>query len=253
MNVGTQASKLPIEQPPHPLDRSSLDLKNPERSSSLEPPRALMRHWSSHRGYPRATATSHSRTRSFRLQNSKKEPPLESFPADLSFGGGRVAIEKTTRLHALISSPESMAHAPIAVAAFEAQIRAFQAPIQESGTTNQPQDLRSISRRQNRPHQSLHVSPRAGEAPASISMCQHVAACARHTRPHARATCRLVVPLRQPLSRSQCATSTRHDSMPRQKKKKKKKEKILGRWNGLLYYPNSSSRPLWHRLEAKFS
>ena len=55
VSLGTRASKHPIEQPPQPLDRSSLDLQNPERSSSLEAPRALTRHWSSRLSCPRAT------------------------------------------------------------------------------------------------------------------------------------------------------------------------------------------------------
>ena len=55
VSLGTRASKLPIKQPPQPLDRSSLNLQNPERSSSLEPRRTLTRHWSSQMGCPRAT------------------------------------------------------------------------------------------------------------------------------------------------------------------------------------------------------
>ena len=55
VSLKTQASKHPIEQPPRPLDRSSLDLQNLERSSSLEAPRALTRHWSSRLNCPRAT------------------------------------------------------------------------------------------------------------------------------------------------------------------------------------------------------
>ena len=55
VSLGTRVSKHPIEQPPQPLDRSSLDLQNLERSSSLEAPRALTRHWSSRLSCPRAT------------------------------------------------------------------------------------------------------------------------------------------------------------------------------------------------------
>jgi hypothetical protein len=62
MSLGTRAFKHPIEQPPQPLDRSSLDLQNPERSSSLEAPRALTRHWSSRLSCPRATTRGRAAT-----------------------------------------------------------------------------------------------------------------------------------------------------------------------------------------------
>ena len=66
-----------------------------------------------------------SRTWTSRLWNGKKAPPLESFLADLLFGGGRVAIGESMHLHVPISPLESMVHAPITVASFEAQIRGF--------------------------------------------------------------------------------------------------------------------------------
>ena len=62
VSLKTRASKLPIEQPSQPLDRSSLDLQNPERSSSLEAPRALTRHWSSRHSCPRATTRGRATT-----------------------------------------------------------------------------------------------------------------------------------------------------------------------------------------------
>jgi hypothetical protein len=62
VSLRTRASKHPIEQPPQPLDRSSLNLQNPERSSSLEAPRAFTRHWSSRRSCPRATTRGQATT-----------------------------------------------------------------------------------------------------------------------------------------------------------------------------------------------
>ena len=62
VSLETQASKHPIEQPPQPLDRLSLDLQNPERSSSLEAPRALTCHWSSRLSCPRATTRGRATT-----------------------------------------------------------------------------------------------------------------------------------------------------------------------------------------------
>jgi hypothetical protein len=62
VSLETRASKHPIEQPPQPLDRLSLDLQNPERSSSLEAPRALTRHWSSRLSCPRATTRGRATT-----------------------------------------------------------------------------------------------------------------------------------------------------------------------------------------------
>uniref|UniRef100_A0A2N9GYG3 Uncharacterized protein n=1 Tax=Fagus sylvatica TaxID=28930 RepID=A0A2N9GYG3_FAGSY len=144
-----------------------------------------------------------------------------------------------------------MAHAPTAAASFETQIGGFpssdsrnrhhfltprrtiyrlplESPLSEA--TRAPTHRRGFSH-------FLHT-------PAHSSMCKaHMATLLAH----ASATCRLAVPSRQPLLPSQRATSTRHVS-----KKKKKKEKF-GETERAFYGPNSSSRPLWPRLEAKFS
>uniref|UniRef100_A0A2N9GEW9 Uncharacterized protein n=1 Tax=Fagus sylvatica TaxID=28930 RepID=A0A2N9GEW9_FAGSY len=120
VSLGTRASKLPIEQPSQPLDRSSLDLQNPERSSSLEPPRALMRHWSSRMGCLRAAATfALQNTNLLRLRNSKTTPPFGVL-------SGRPIIWRWTRHH--LKRPrasmrrshlrKSIAHAPTAVRIF---------------------------------------------------------------------------------------------------------------------------------------
>ena len=61
----------------------------------------------------------------FEVQNGKKAPPLESSPADLSFGGGRVAIGESMCLHTPISPLQSMVHAPITTTSFEALIGGF--------------------------------------------------------------------------------------------------------------------------------
>uniref|UniRef100_A0A2N9G0K5 Uncharacterized protein n=1 Tax=Fagus sylvatica TaxID=28930 RepID=A0A2N9G0K5_FAGSY len=139
VSLGTRASKHPIEQPPQPLDRSSLDLQNPERSSSLEAPRALTRHWSSRLSCPRATTRRrHIRTPEHGLlgfETVKRHHHWSPLQPIYHLDGGQVTIGEATRLHAPISPPESMAHAPIAVATLEAQIGAFRAPIQETGTT----------------------------------------------------------------------------------------------------------------------
>uniref|UniRef100_A0A2N9EFH3 Uncharacterized protein n=1 Tax=Fagus sylvatica TaxID=28930 RepID=A0A2N9EFH3_FAGSY len=138
VSLRTRASKHPIEQPPQPLDRSSLDLQNPERSSSLEAPRALTRHWSSRLSCPRATTRSRATTISEivvpgiysdqdhhqwidRLQiyrctrrrifrsperglpssdSRKLAPRPDSSEDDLPFGGGNASIGGRTRPHA---------------------------------------------------------------------------------------------------------------------------------------------------------
>jgi hypothetical protein len=61
-SLGTPTSASPIEQPPTPMDRSSLYLQNLEKSSPLEPLCALTRHWNSQQIYTRATT--HSRATS---------------------------------------------------------------------------------------------------------------------------------------------------------------------------------------------
>uniref|UniRef100_A0A2N9IYD9 Uncharacterized protein n=1 Tax=Fagus sylvatica TaxID=28930 RepID=A0A2N9IYD9_FAGSY len=110
MSLETRASKHPIEQPPQPLDRSSLDLQNPERSSSLEAPCALTRHWSSQLSYPRATTRgratrdpSHhdrcSRHLLFRHLLRSRPPPTDRSSPDLSLYGGKIVIGGGTRLH----------------------------------------------------------------------------------------------------------------------------------------------------------
>ena len=145
-----------------------------------------------------------------------------------------------------------------AAASFEAQNGGFPAPIRENGTTSGLHGGRSTIWRWKRFHRRPHAPPRAGEALAEFSTSQHARArssvCEAHATTllaHAQATCRFAVPLRQPLSPRQRATSACHVSMPRGRKKKKSKN--LVRRNGAFYGPNSSSRPLWPRLEAKFS
>ena len=80
-----------------------------------------------------------------------------------------------------------------------------------------------------------------------FSTRQHAEARARRMRP-----CSWHMPVPRVTSLCRRVSSYRHVSMPRGKKKKKKK-KIWWGGTGLLYAPNSSSRPLWPSLEAKFS
>jgi hypothetical protein len=173
---------------------------------------------------------------------------------------------------------------------FRSPERGFPAPIQETGTTSGLLRGRSTIWRWKRLHRRPNAPPRAVEALTEFSTRGHAAACVRHTRPRSWQTpeprvaslCSCVIPYRQ---------SARHVIMPRGKKKKKKRknfgrsymrlahaichlslhglatsachvkkkkkkkeeEKFWGGGTGLLYGPNSSSRPLWPRLEAKFS
>uniref|UniRef100_A0A2N9GV80 Uncharacterized protein n=1 Tax=Fagus sylvatica TaxID=28930 RepID=A0A2N9GV80_FAGSY len=129
VSLETRASKHPIEQPPQPLDRSSLNLQNPERSSSLEAPRAFTRHWSSRRSCTRATTRRrHIRTPEHGLLGSETTKwhhhwsPLRPIY--------HLAVEQTlsgvyTRLHAPEKVSETMFTRSSAAASFEAQNGGF--------------------------------------------------------------------------------------------------------------------------------
>ena len=211
VNVRTQASKLPIEQPPHPLDRSSLDLKNPERSSSLEPPRTLTRHWSSRRGCPRATTRRcHLRTPEHGLLGSETtkrnhhwSPLRPSFHLAVEASPSESQRASTRRSH--LWTPRPTRQSPPCL--LKPRWDALRASIQESRTTIRVISGRSVVWRWNVGHQILHAPPRAVEAPAKFSPRQHARArsnvCKAHTTTllaHAQAMCRFAVPLRQPLS-----------------------------------------------------
>ena len=156
-------------------------------------------------------------------------PPLESSSANLPFGGGIASIGVSTRLHAPEKVSETMFTRSSAAASFEAQNGGFPTPIQETGTTSGLLRGRSTIWRWKRLHRRLHAPPRAVEAPAEFSTRQHARArssvCEAHVTTllaHAQATCRFAVPLRQPLSPRQRATSACHVAG----KKKKKEGKI---------------------------
>jgi hypothetical protein len=79
---------------------------------------------------------------------------------------------------------------------------AFQAPIQETGTTFGLLGGRSTICHWNRSHRTRHAPPRAGDAPGASPTREHVSACARHMPMHGRhtpsATCRSTGSPRQP-------------------------------------------------------
>ena len=224
MNLETRASKHPIEQPPQPLDRLSLDLQNPERSSSLEAPRALTCHWSSRLSCPRATTRSRATTISEIVipgTNSDQDhhQQIDRLP---------IYLVRWKNLHRRNNSPpragESAGdnvHAPRAAASFEAQNGGFPAPIQETGTMFRLLRGRSTIWRWKRLHRRPHAPPRAGEAPATsprASMQKHV----RGACGHAPGTCQCHVSPRCAAASVLIATSACHISMPRGKKKKKR-------------------------------
>uniref|UniRef100_A0A2N9FXX5 Uncharacterized protein n=1 Tax=Fagus sylvatica TaxID=28930 RepID=A0A2N9FXX5_FAGSY len=125
VSLETRASKHPIEQPPQPLDRLSLDLQNPERSSSLEAPRALTRHWSSRLSCPRATTRpSHHDLRNHSSKHllGSRPPPTDRSSSDLSLYGGKNSNGEDTRSHALEKKPATLFTRSSAAARFEAQI-----------------------------------------------------------------------------------------------------------------------------------
>uniref|UniRef100_A0A2N9IBS1 Uncharacterized protein n=1 Tax=Fagus sylvatica TaxID=28930 RepID=A0A2N9IBS1_FAGSY len=216
VSLRTRASKHPIEQPPQPLDRSSLDLQNPERSSSLEAPRALTRHWSSRLSCPRATMSrrhiSHSRTRSSRHRNQKVAPPLESSSARSTIwrwnslhrsehAPPRVGESVGDNVHALqrrriFRSPER--GLPSSDSRNWHHVRTPQRTIYHLAVETPPsEDSRASTRHRGCRRNSLRASTRG-----------HAAACVRHTRPRSWHT-----PRPRVASLCHCVSPYRHASV----------------------------------------
>jgi hypothetical protein len=228
VSLGTRASKHPIKQPPQPLDRSSLNLQKPERSSSLDPPRALTRLWYARLGSPRATMSGRATT------FSEIGVPGICLDQDHHQRIDRLPIYRCT----VEKTPSEKWNAPPtrqrrnrrrfsrALAPphwFEAQNTSFQAPKRWTGSPFGLLSGRSTIWRWNHLHRRPHAPPRTGEAPTTFSTSQHApssmclahAALDQHTpMPRVTSLCRRVSPYR---------LSARHVSMPRQKKKKKGK------------------------------
>ena len=156
---------------------------------------------------------------------------MDRSPPDLPLYGGKTPIEEITRLHAPEKVSETMFTRSSVAASFEAQNGGFPASIRENGTTSGLHGGRSTIWRWKRLHRRPHAPPRACEAPAEFSTSQHARArsgvCEAHATTllaHAQATCRFAVPLNQPLSPRQHATSACHVSMPRGSQKKKEEK-----------------------------
>jgi hypothetical protein len=231
VSLRTRASKHPIEQPPQPLDRSSLNLQNPERSSSLEAPRAFTRHWSSRRSCTRATTRRrHIRTPEHGLLGSETTKwhhhwsPLRPIY--------HLAVEQTLSECTRASTrrrkcrrQRSRAPAPPHLS----KPRTGASQLRFKKLAPRPDSLEddlsfgggksSIGGRTR-----LHAPSRLRRNSLRASTRGHAAACVRHTRPRSWHTpeprvaslCSCVIPYRQ---------SARHVSMPRGKKKKKKRGK----------------------------
>uniref|UniRef100_A0A2N9IRR1 Uncharacterized protein n=1 Tax=Fagus sylvatica TaxID=28930 RepID=A0A2N9IRR1_FAGSY len=185
VSLETRASKHPIEQPPQPLDRLSLDLQNPERSSSLEAPRALTRHWSSRLSCPRATTRGRATTISEIVvpgiysdqdhhQQIDRLPiyccTVEKPPSEKQRASTRRRKCPATMFTRLVPPHLSKLRTGASQLRFKKMAPRF-------GLLGG----RSTIWRWKRLHRRLHAPPRAGEASVTFSTRQHAEACARHT------------------------------------------------------------------------
>jgi hypothetical protein len=188
------------------------------------------------------------RNRRSRHQLRPRPPPTDRSSPDLLLYGGKTSIGETTRLYAPEKMPATMFTHLVPPHLSKPRTGTSQlrfkklAPRLDSSEDDLPfgGGNASIGCR-TRPHAPVRLWPPSPRA----SMQKHV----RGTRGHASST--------RPCQVSPCcatasaliATSARHVA----EEKKKKKSKNLVRQNGAFYSPNSSSRPLWPHLEAKFS